>query len=389
MSSGEGNEIEKAPHRRRIYKLEDNPAIGFTITTAEKGEKVQVAHKDFFYDGMEDIYPIALGQIWQLYLSNICDDEGIDFNSIDNALIQIDSTNEVDVSINNDIIARAFVTKSVNKNDLVYVKDAVGVSEITIDNIDIPPSKGVIYYFRMAGRSGIYFDFSPLVPNINDQIEDLHSNLALCYTILLHPEITEYYPKIKDRLFEKGWFPFIGILGIDSFTNLLITLSNSDDVEEIEEKIIDSFSSEMIEEMCNKWMKNDIFKEHEVIIRNGIERYNSGDYISAINTLTPRAEGLLRHLFAKKESKKAYFIDLREHLKNSIQGEKEKIPTFLPSDFDEYLRVVYFKDFDVANQKLEHSRHSTAHGVTDVNEMTKLNAFKMIMILDQIFYYIS
>lgn len=98
--------------KRRIYKFEGNPAMGFSISTAKKGEKVRVAHKDFFYDGMEDTYPNALGQIWQLYLSNICKDEGIDLDSIDNALIQIDSKNEVDISINNGEFRKTLRTDS-------------------------------------------------------------------------------------------------------------------------------------------------------------------------------------------------------------------------------------------------------------------------------------
>ena len=388
MSPGEGKELKIAPHKRRIYNLDGNPGIGFSLASREKGEEIDVAIKDFFYDGMGSIYQIYVAQIWGLYLEPFCRDEGIEFDLIRNATIQIDSKNEVDISINDTLITSTLVNKSVEKFDLIYSNDVIGISKIEFENLEIHPSKAIIHFFKLGERSGIFFDFTPLHPDFTELKEGLDFILAPCYTILLHPEIADYYPKIKKQLFEKGWFPFIRIYG-ENFTKLLEATFKNEDTQAIEEKIIFFFTPEKITYICDQWMNNSIFKEHEVIIRQGIERYNAGDYVSAIHILTPRAEGLLRYLYAKNQKKKPNTKDLRELLKTSIQGDKVNIYTFLPLDFDEYLRTVYFRDFDVSGQKLDHSRHSTAHGVTDPNEMNQKNAFKMIMIFDQIFYYIS
>ncbi len=69
--------------------------------------------------------------------------------------------------------------------------------------------------------------------------------MATCYAFLMFPEIVDIYPRIKDKLFEKGWFPFVRILG-ENFKHLANMLDNNLDIVEAEKKIVDSFDQEQL-----------------------------------------------------------------------------------------------------------------------------------------------
>ena len=56
--------------------------------------------------------------------------------------------------------------------------------------------------------------------------------------------------------------------------------------------------------------------------------------------------------------------------------------------FLQYLKEVVFANFDVNQGKVDLSRHSSSHGVAEVEKYTKERALQMILILDQIFFYL-
>ena len=61
---------------------------------------------------------------------------------------------------------------------------------------------------------------------------------------------------------------------------------------------------------------------------------------------------------------------------------------FMTLPFLQYLKEVVFANFDVNQGKVELSRHSSSHGVAEVEKYTKERALQTILILDQIFFYI-
>ena len=56
--------------------------------------------------------------------------------------------------------------------------------------------------------------------------------------------------------------------------------------------------------------------------------------------------------------------------------------------FTNYLKNFLFKNFDLESGKIDLSRHSLAHGVAKEEDYTRVRALQMILILDQIYFYL-
>jgi hypothetical protein len=53
------------------------------------------------------------------------------------------------------------------------------------------------------------------------------------------------------------------------------------------------------------------------------------------------------------------------------------------------LNEVVFKDFDLKTGKVDLSRHAVSHGVADQKEYTKVKALQAILIIDQMYFYLT
>ena len=71
---------------------------------------------------------------------------------------------------------------------------------------------------------------------------------------------------------------------------------------------------------------------------------------------------------------------------------KEAFPTSgslaFPELFHDYLDTFLFRGFDLADNTVELSRHSVAHGVVAAEQYTRTRALQVILSLDQIHHYI-
>ena len=57
--------------------------------------------------------------------------------------------------------------------------------------------------------------------------------------------------------------------------------------------------------------------------------------------------------------------------------------------FFKYLESVVFRGFDVDKDDVELSRHSVGHGVAAQEKYTKVRASQLILVLDQIHFYLG
>jgi hypothetical protein len=377
------------PKYSYTFKIDDNPAIGIAIQTAEPGEEVPILQRGFFYEGGSVFFLTTLSYTHVLYLKKWFDENGVDPSTQKNCLIQISPENEIHVDIEVPVIAsirhKQIPEGGIKKGDPITSGQIADIDEIEFLNVKIKKNWGIIFIFSVNGRRGIYFDFIPLDPNPNFQPNNLERSLATCFAFLIYPELLEIYPKIKNDLFKRGWFPFVRLLGPD-FQKISIAIDKQSEIEETEQKIIQSFDKDRLLSIVNSWMQNPLFKTHEEILRHGVNKFIEGDDISTIHILYPRIEGILQYLYAKKCKKQPHVSDLREMLLIETQNKNKNSNLLLPFDFDEYLRIFYFKHFDVPKNKVDIGRHSVSHGVAQ--DFSKTAAFQAIMILDQLNYYI-
>jgi len=372
-------------------KINDAPAMGISTEAAKAGDKGSVIVRGFIYDSKGYLFFNSLEHIAQLYLNKWLIQQQLKASAIDNCLIQISPDNDIWVNVNcptiMEMVYKQIPKTGINKGDPITRENIADIRKINLPNIEFIPNYAKIYFFSIGWRRGIFVDFSPLHENFEPSDEQIETSLATCYAFLMFPEIVDIYPRIKDKLFEKGWFPFVRILG-ENFKHLANMLDNNLDIVEAEKKIVDSFDQEQLLSILDKWMLNPVFKEHDTFLIHGINEYLEGDLISSAHILYPRIEGLLRYIYAKNSGKDPKTPDLRANLKSELINKTGTTTLLLPLDFDDYLKDFYFRNFSVPNQQIEISRHSIAHGVIQTEKITKTSIFQAIMILDQINYYV-
>ena len=333
----------------------------------------------------------VLDQITKLFLNNWIQKKSV--STINNCLILI-SKDKAKIHINIPTFADIVSKKSIKMGQLLTREDIADIRKIHFKDTDIDLNFGIIYIFTHNWMKCIYFDLSPALPeNLKTtksenlcETEDLESLFASFHSYIMFPEVFRIEPEINEKILMTGWFPFIRILGW-RFEEIYKYIINDFVLSEVEMKVVESFDNEMIRNMMKSWMTKDIFKEHENIIKTGIERYIETDYISAIHILYPRIEGMMRHIYlgtTEKSSQKK----LVDKLTDMAQKNNPDSCLFLPDNFNEFLKKFYFNNFDLEKGNLDLSRNTIGHGLVKDEDLNRIKSFQAILILDQMFFYV-
>lgn len=253
--------------------------------------------------------------------------------------------------------------------------------------IDVPRDAGVVLFFPVGWRRGLYYDFSPL-PQGNGlpRDRDLEVIFGQHYAYLAFQERLRLTGEELDRLIEEKWFPFIS-LSKRTIQNMLNHLRSGWPVDELLDAIHDEVARALPAEL-QKWERNPVFAEHMAVLRTGAERYLAGDHISSVSVLFPRIEGLLRsyHVIERLGgplTQKA-LIDAAVMTNPNVRHENCLL---LPGKFQAYLTKVFLAPFDPKDPQ-ELTRHTVAHGVTPVADFNKKGATLGLLILSQLAYYL-
>jgi hypothetical protein len=139
--------------------------------------------------------------------------------------------------------------------------------------------------------------------------------------------------------------------------------------------------------LMERFKKQSVLEPHIKFFVRGIEHYIAKDYISSISVVWSRIEGILRYAFSgpKKPSQKS----LTENIVDIVANQSILPEIFFPYRFRDYLLAYYFRDFDLAKQELQVSRHSVGHGVADPATYDQKRALIGILIVDQLVYYLQ
>jgi len=250
----------------------------------------------------------------------------------------------------------------------------------------------IIYCFKVGWKFGLFFDLDRRQPLALDdlylKIGALYRYLRFQYVYNLIETKSHYEEMLKD-----GWFPFVSLLGSES-RSLIELYKNKFDFNSKIDRFVDTFDKARLDRIINKWWNKEIFKEKQSILQAGIdsflEKSNKG-YINCIKNLYSEIDGIIRILYFR-DSDKDKRITIQKMLGYILKRAREKggddLSLLLPYKFFEYLKDVAFADFDLENDKVILSKHSSSHGVAQPELYTKMKALQAILILDQIYFYI-
>lgn len=352
---------------------------------------MKVSQRAFLTDNDDGTFFYScLDQISRLFLREWMIRERTNESSISNCLILMSNLNSAKVYINFPTIMNIIARRRINSGDPIAREDIADIREIVFGDPEIKDAdfQAIIYIFSIGWKRGLFYDFTSMIKGSSDalSINSIRTLLASFYAYIIFPEIHKIYPEIKETLTRDGWFPFIRILG-KNFDLLCDAIKNDFPISDVSLDIINSFDKKYINDMVDAWMTKELFRNHEIIIRKGIDEFLEEDYISSIHILYPRIEGLMRHIYLGEEQKATSF-NLAKKLASMGKQRTNEFGLFLPDDFDVYLREFYFSSFELERGDINLSRHSLAHGVAKESEFNKIKAFQAILIMDQISFYI-
>lgn len=362
-----------------------NPIAGFSMENKEanSGGLLKVLIKGFFSSKDPDFHTIAdniakvflFPSIKGLMVSSVA--------SLGHFVILFYKDGRFDVHLGMPTFIEGLSKKDIKAGEVVSYSDIVSVRRVKFPTITIPPDAGIIYHFSEGYRHGLFIDLMPLSDNPTE-VDTLEKELAVYFQQLSY-ETHFKNDDIIAKMADDGWFRFAAIP--KEMFDLFYGFYADSSIKDKASIVRNHFTTDRLSEMAQKWQTKPIIKRHKQFFDSAIESYKAGNYIGAISTFYPRIEGILRGFFENKENKPdlAWLLKKLREAGTSKAGAKSLL---FPRQFQKYLENFLCKDFDFLSGKIDFSRHSHAHGVSNEEDYTRDRFIIGFLIIDQIFYYI-
>lgn len=360
--------------------------IGFVIETAKRGEMVKVQTRGSLISD-DPLFYTYIDQIASIFLKNVL------VNQVFQFLVVIHENLSADLYLNDLPIKVLMMTKrALQKGEIIRSNDIADIKQLSFEGITIRDTDKIIYSFKVGWKFGLFFD---LDRGVSLDIAAMEAELGSLFRYLSFQyvyDILESKPHFE-LLLKDGWFPFIEIIGAE-FKELGEAYKNLPDPQSKVQEVISKFDKMRILRITDKWWDKQLFSDKKSILESGIESYLNNDakgFIACIKILLTEIEGIIRlHYFNETgKGKDVHISDLMTHIfdKGKIKSGSE-LSLFLPRAFFHYLKEAIFPQFDLEKGNIALSRHTSSHGIAKAEDYSKIRAVQMILILDQIYFYI-
>lgn len=361
------------------------PPAGYAVHSARENETVTVQYMEFtssedgqyFIKRLEGIPNDILGRISPQVLPS----------QVDTMFAIIRNDGKATVYINEPrITARVRARRSIKAGELVSKNDIVDVDQLDF-GVEIPADLGVVFLFSIGWRKGLFYDFGPISgPDQQPRSYDILATLRRAYSHVLFQERFSISDAEWDAMFAAKWFPFAG-LGNELVEKLVNAVRSGWNPDEL----LGQFTTDVrnrSQMMRESWSGHPSFHPHMEILNHAINRFSDGDFRSCTGLLFPRIEGILRthHQKIAPATRPSATTLTDSAVSSKIDDDKCLL---LPRRFSEYLRNVYFANFDPESPNIDVSRHSVAHGVASTSDFNEKSALLGILVVHQLFYVLE
>jgi len=360
--------------------------IGFAVETAQPGEMAKIQTRGSLVSD-NPLFYTYIDQISGIFLKTVL------VGGVFQFLVLIHENMSADIYLNDFPVKVLLMAKrDLKQGEVIRTDDIADIQQLSFDGINIKDTDKIIYCFKVGWKFGLFFDLDRRtqfsIPAMEAELGTLYRYLSFQYVF----DVLESKPHFE-MLLKDGWFPFIEILALE-FKELSEAYKNHPNPQEKVQEIVAKFNEQRIERIVNKWWKKDTFLIKKPILESGIQSYlcdDSKGFIASIKILLTEIEGIIRlHYFKETgKGKDVHIPDLLNYVfdKGTTKTGSEA-SLFFPRDFLYYLKESIFPQFDLEKGDIALSRHTSSHGVAKVEDYSKIRAVQMILILDQLYFYI-
>lgn len=363
----------------------DMVPAGFAAETALAGTPCSVIQRAFLTtDDGEKLYTFLDGML-DLQVATELAKRQIPLELVNNILINVTERTKAHVYLNFGTVVTAIAKRPFTPGSTVMRSDIADVRSISFDEFTMPSEGAIVYVFRRGWRWALYFDFSMLPDEPARPLADLPELFGQFHNLMYFRDLFRMRPELLEKMYADGWFPFIR-LPPPLLKDLHSAIEAGFPTDTSVRKLLEAVSDDELARMVEQWKANAVFADHTDFLARAVERYRSGDYLSASHILATRIEGILRSLHLGKGGKPkspALLDGLVQMVRDSVKGPS----AFLPEAFREYLRTFLYAGFDLETGQVDFSRHSITHGVTPADQFDRVHAFQLLLIADQIAFY--
>ena len=371
-----------------IHMTFDQPPAGIALTSALPGEDSLISTKAYLSSEDGNDFISHLEGIWG-YFGPSLREQGVMPSQIDHFLALVSPNLETRLFCN-EFQQRAQVRakRAIEAGEAVFKDDIATIEKLVLHDaggipIEIPSDHGIVFIMSVGWRKCLYYDFSLFGPESQPRSMEMTKLFGKFYQHLLFQEMYSITDEQWIRMVEWGWFPFIW-MNADERKKVINFSGRQTEPRQLFEEICRRYQS-LLRQRMESWRANELLKEHWAFIEKGAERYLADDFISAIQVLYPRIEGVMRklHLLRRPDERAQ-----QRTMVEALVADKSDYSLLLPHRFREYLLGFYFRAFDQATGDTPLSRHTVAHGASLPEDYDLVKASLGFMIFDQMFYYL-
>jgi hypothetical protein len=369
------------PYELQLEKL---PA-GISLEAAKAGEiaRIQVAGTATSEDGELLIRYLGFAGAMLDELRKQGND--IPRSKVDNLLAIIRRDRSVTLYVNElKLVSTIRIARVCEAGEPISKDDVIDIDETKLSDLAIPDDAGLIIVISQGWRKATLFDFINIgAEEKTSRHYDIWPTLGQLVAQLIFQERLSITDDDWKQLFAARWFPFAGLRN-STMESVIGHARAGWGVSEL----LPTLETEMllkVDGFLDSWKKKEQFKAHIPLLEVAVERFKARDYISCTSIVFPRIEGVLRaHHALSSPTEPRTQATLSEKAVGSISHNPYSL--LLPLRFQEYLRQVFFANFDDQDSSIPVSRNSAGHGVADAADFNLETAVLGLLICHQLFY---
>ncbi|HEV3436668.1 MAG TPA: hypothetical protein VG122_04875 [Gemmata sp.] len=208
------------------------------------------------------------------------------------------------------------IGRSINRGDPVLKDDIIDITRVKL-GVDVPNDAAILFVFSWGWRKGLFFDFNPVTPKAESREYDLEEYLGALYARLVFQERFHITDEEWAKMFEAGWFPFVG-LNNETIKSMLAQIRAGWKLDELTPRVVEELRSKM-PSFLESWKLRPELLSHFHTLETAVGDFLSGDFVGCSKELFPTIEEIWKSVPTKADAEQTDSLLMPHLFKKYLQ----------------------------------------------------------------------